>query len=179
MAKKRKRHRSLRMVGQYRALNNLPESHIARRTVIAHDECRRSCVGKEIAWPGRESESFDQEWYSELLGREFSFSSFAYCFISFTLTMEEWINHPPTVTDVEKDDLIRLPLLLILLDECEAAATRDENRSVISCISKARDFFNLWRESILLRVKEDDLPMPNLRKQADPRRTLFPESSWF
>lgn len=164
MAKTRKRRRSLQMVGENRPLNDLPESHIARRTVIAHENCCRECVGQEVAWPGHGEDAFDQRWHSDLLQREFSFSSFAYCFISFNLVMDEWIAHPPQVTKAEVDGLSHLPLLQALVDECEAAARQDENVRVQRCVSQVREFLALWEESIRLRISEDGLGFPTARE---------------
>jgi hypothetical protein len=167
------------MVGRNRPLNKLPESHIARRTVIALANCRRDCVGQEIPWPGREEEAFDQSWFSELLQRDFSFSSFAYAFISIDLVMHEWMSHPPHVTEAETNVLVRTPLLHTLLAECDAAALRDNNSRVSACISTIRDFLNSWEESVRRRIVEDGLSLPEIHEPENARRELFPDSPWW
>lgn len=178
MGNERTQTRSSLMVGKNRPLNELPESHVARRTVVSHADCRRDCVGKEIPWPGREDEAFDQKWYSELLKRDFSFSSFAYAYISFTLVMDEWITHPKNVTEAERNALVRIPLLCVLLSECEAAATQERNSRVQKCVAQIRRFLRLWEESIRLRIVEDGLHIPQIDEPENPRQELFPDSPW-
>ncbi|MCA9234108.1 MAG: hypothetical protein KDA44_01460 [Planctomycetales bacterium] len=166
------------MVGQNRPLHELPESHVARRTVIAHTNCHRHCVAKEIPWPGSGKEPFDQKWHSKLLGREFAFSSFAYAFISFDLVMTEWNTHPPHVTDAEVNDLVRIPLLRTLLTECEAAAEQTKNVHVQKCVRQIHEFLDLWDESIRLRIQQDGLEVPRVQEPDNPRQELFPGSPW-
>jgi hypothetical protein len=150
----------------------LPESHPARQALICHAECRRDCVGREIAWIGPEADAFDQSWESVLLGREFRFSSFAYCFVSIDLVLEEWLSHPAFVTDDERHGLAALPLQNVLLDECEKAARQEQNTRVLLCVEKVRRRNRLLLESIHDRISGDGLSLPPACEAGDPCEIL-------
>ena len=124
--------------------NELPQDHLA---YDAHFECRHECVGKEIPWRGRENEAFDQEWHSESDGHNWSFSSFAYAFISFDLQLLDVIEQQDTTHDEEhfRDRLARARALLY---ECEQAARQNNNERILDCIDKARRFFDLWENAV-------------------------------
>jgi hypothetical protein len=63
-------------------LLKLEESHPARRVLAAHVECRDRCVGQELGLNG--SKVIEQKWYSRIDQRTWTFSGFAYMYLSFT-----------------------------------------------------------------------------------------------
>ncbi|HUE71077.1 MAG TPA: hypothetical protein VMP01_09325 [Pirellulaceae bacterium] len=140
-----------------RPILELPKDHPAHATLVARFECQRQCAGREIPWPGREDAAVDQEWHSSLDGHSWRFSGFVYSFVCFDLILNEWIDHPPHVTESEKATLTKLPDLHGLLDECQAAALRDANAPVLEMIPIVRRFFSLWEKSIRLRIEQDGL----------------------
>ena len=138
-------------------LSELPDSHPAKMVLFAHGQCRRDCVGKEIPWRGHESEAFDQEWRSQLTGRKFLFSSYAYMFISFDLILEEWLNHPPHATESEKQMFGYIKLQNALLDECEQAATKEDNTRILALLPQIRKYNDLRLQAITERWRIDEL----------------------
>jgi len=169
--------RGLRIHSENAPLIELPDSHIAKLTVIAHAECWRDCVGQELSWPGRESEAFDQEWRSILLDGPFSFSSYAYSFIAFDLILHEWLTHPAFVTEPEKNAIVAVPLLDALLDECECAANAEQNARVLDRILRIRGFNNLQIEAIKARWATDGLEPPQIPDQPGVLEALRLRSS--
>ena len=149
--------RGLRIHPANNPLLALPDTHPAKQTIIAHAECRRDCVGHEIEWPGQET--FEQDWQSCLLGRRFSFSSYAYCFLSFDLILKEWISRPLHVTNDERWLVAAIPLQDALLGECEVAAKEQSNDLVLNRLPQIRGFNGLRLESIARRLEDDGLEM--------------------
>ena len=143
-------------------LRELPDSHSAKLALIAHAECRRDCVGRKIEWPERGCEAFDQAWHSRLIGRRFSFSSYAYCFLSFDLILEEWITHPTAVTESEKRVVAAIRLQETLLDECERAARNEGNTRVLERVPQVRRFNELRLRAIRERWAADGLEIPQI-----------------
>jgi hypothetical protein len=143
----------LRIHPKNNPLAALPESHPAKRLVIAHAECCRDCAGRDIPW--RDREAIDQEWNSEIEGRRKTFSGFVYEHICFDLVLEPWLARPPVMTDYEKWIQGRLPRLRGLLDECERAAKADQNPKIIEMVNQVRGYLDLWDEAISRRMSED------------------------
>lgn len=131
----------------------LPDSHPAKRLLFAHAECRRDCAGRDVPWRNREA--IDQEWDSKIEGRRKTFSAFVYEHICFDLVLESWLERPPAVTDGEKWIQDRLPRLRALLNECEQAASADENRKIVEMVNQVRRYLDLWDEAINRRISED------------------------
>lgn len=141
--------RGLRIHSKNNPLASLPDSHPAKRLIIAHAECRRDCVGREISWRGREA--VDQDWDSEITGRHMTFSGFMYQHLSFDLVLELWLER---VSDCEKMGREYLPRLRGLLNECERAATIDHNHKIIDMVNQVRGYLNLWDEVITTRLQD-------------------------
>jgi len=127
-------------------------------------------VGHEIEWPGQEA--FEQQWQSRLIGRKFSFSTYAYCFLSFDLILEEWISRPPRVTEHERRLVAAIPLQETLLDECELAAKEQANDLVLNRLPQIRRFNRLRLESIARRLEDDGLEMPEPPVNRNPLELL-------
>jgi hypothetical protein len=144
--------RGLRIHRKNDPLAALPDSHPAKRLIIAHAECRRDCAGRDIPWPGREC--VDQEWDSEIAGRHMTFSGFMYEHLCFDLVLESWLERP---SDRERMVRDRLPRLRGLLDECQRAATADQNHKLIEMVNQVRGYLDLWDEAINCRIREEHI----------------------
>ena len=137
----------------YPLLSKYSASHPAVRVLQVQAEARDVCVGKEIEWPALGNRAVDQEWFSVVDKRTWRFSSFAYCFISFDFENFGWLEAEKSgLQPFEFEFLHELPRLRELLDECEFAATTDENSDVLPLIAKAREFFDAFEESIFARL---------------------------
>jgi hypothetical protein len=130
----------------------LPDSHPAKRLIIAHAECWRDCAGRDIPSPRRES--IDQEWDSEIAGRHMTFSGFMYEHLCFDLVLESWLESPSACEQMLQD---RLPRLRGLLDECHRAATAGQNHKLIQMVNQVRRYLDLWDEAINRRIREDHI----------------------
>jgi hypothetical protein len=153
-------------------LSELPASHPAKLLLLAHGQCRRDCVGREIEYHGHEEEAFDQEWESQLLERRFRFSSYAYAFISFELILDEWLTHPGYVTESEKLAVASIPFHSILLDECEQAAKEGGNVRILERLAQVREWLELRLLAIKARWIEDNLEPPEIPVVIDPFQAL-------
>ncbi len=140
-----------------RPLFDLAPTHPAAYALISHANCREQCVGHEIAWPGKESEAFDQEWYSDIEKRVLRFSTFAYEFISYDLVLDGWIERSPGLTESESRILEDAPRLRTLMDECERAARTDENPQVLQRIPIVREWIAALENAVLYRKDVDDI----------------------
>ena len=125
-----------------------------------------------LRWPrdriaGHESDAFDQSWQSRLVGRKFSFSAYAYCFIAYDLVLKEWVCRPSHVTDSEVALLTAIPHLNILLDECELVAKNGQNENVLERLPQIRRYNELQLQSIHRRLADDGLESPSLSVDRD------------
>jgi hypothetical protein len=145
--------RGLRICRKNDPLAALLDSHPAKRLIIAHAECCRDCAGREIPWPGREA--IDQEWDSEIAGRRTTFSDFMYEHLCFDLVLEPWLERLSDCQVMLRD---RLPRMRGLLDECQRAATIDQNHKIIDMVNQVRAYLDLWDETINRRIREGRLP---------------------
>lgn len=138
-------------------LLKLPALHPARVALNAHLEARIECVGREIPWPGMAEEPIEQRWFSQIDQRNWTFSGFAYSFISFSLILDGWLSKSTNPDPCENAFLSEVSRLRGLLAECEQAAREAGNRRVIPLIEKARRFFDAYEESIRTRVGDTRL----------------------
>jgi hypothetical protein len=137
----------------------LPESHPAHRFLRAFIECRRDCVGREAS-----NDSVDQKWFSERDGRLWSYSEFAYRFLSFDIVLDGWLTHAPRRTRNEEQWIAQLPRWRELLSECKEAAELDNNRAVLPIIAQVFGMFELWEECVVRRdtaIEKDYPPSAN------------------
>jgi len=128
--------------------------------VLAHAVAWRDCVGNEIPWQGKEEEAFDQEWNSALTGTNYSFSSYGYTFLAYNFILDGWVSRPNSLTDCETGEIFHIPILNKLLDECETAASNEDNHRVLKLIPLIRRFNALHMEAIELRIEVDRLSRP-------------------
>ena len=128
-----------------REIFNLPESHPARRFLCAFIECRRNCVGRECS-----DDPIDQEWFSECDRHAWSYSRFAYEFLSFDIVLDGWLTHAEKRTPDEQSWLVQLPRFRQLLNECKSAAECDNNRAIFPVIAQVLRMFELWEQMYYL-----------------------------
>ena len=133
-------------------LLKLPVDHPAHIALIIHAECANHCVGREIPWPDSPDKPIDHTWYSAMDQRIWTFSGFAYSFISFDLVLDGWINGQTHLQPFEQSFLEELPRLRGLLAECECSAKADSNTGVLPLIKKTNEFFFAFERSIIARV---------------------------
>ena len=134
-------------------LNKYRIDHPAVHALELHAEARDVCVGKEIEWPEIGNRAIDQEWFSIIDQRNWTFASFAYAFISFDLVLYGWLGEELSrLQPFEEDFLHELPRLRELLDECESEANAGGNDEILPLIAKVREFFNAFEKSIVVRT---------------------------
>jgi hypothetical protein len=136
-----------------------PERHPARQFLEAFMACRRDCVGREIDFKDPSRVPIDQRWLSPTDGKLWTFSSFAYQFLSFTLVLDGWLSSASAMTDTERMQLHQIPVLRRLMHECEASALKDGNHGIVELVRRVLNLLDLWERCIRQRVTStDELP---------------------
>ncbi len=132
--------------------SSFPSDHPARMYLLEFFRVRDEVCGRDIAWAERPS--IEQEWDSSLLQRPFSFSAFAYCFVSYTLVMEEWFDDrfSEVPSDSEKEYIRQLQMKLALLQECANAARSDDNDEILRFVEMVRSLLVMGTEAIAHRI---------------------------
>lgn len=141
-------------------LVSLPDDHPAKVALISHARCKMNSVGREIPWPGRERDAVEQAWISKVTGKRETFSSLTYQFVSLTLILDGWLNHPPTITALEHRVLKEIPKAREMLGECRIAAESENNQRILELLPDAEIFFAAWEESVRARLLVDAIPFP-------------------
>jgi hypothetical protein len=122
--------------------------HPARRFLEAFVRCRQDCVGRELG-------GVDQEWFSEALGRDYSFSSFAYEYLSFDVELDGWLQNAPDLTDSETAMLAVIPRIEELMVECTTVALAESNSEVVTMCKQVVHLCRLWTECIDSRLRAE------------------------
>jgi hypothetical protein len=129
-------------------LFDLPESHPAKRFLCAFVACLDECVGREIPYRGKEDLAADEDWFSLHDGRVWSFSSFAYIYLAFTVELDGWLTGAATATRDEIGTMTRLPYLRTLMRECKDACVADRNEAVLAMVEQVENLIDLWEACI-------------------------------
>ena len=108
------------------AIHDLPDAHPARRFLKAFAECRRQCVGREL-----DPEPIDQSWESAIDGKTWTFSAFAYAFLSFDVVLDDWTPNAPRLTRSKVDALATIPIARALLEELLSHGRSRSSRKVL------------------------------------------------
>jgi hypothetical protein len=132
-----------------------PADHPARKFLEAFIACRRECVGREVAFENSARKPIDQKWESSTDGITWTFSRFAYTFLSFELVLDGWLSRAPTLTNSEKANLAQIPLLRRLMAECRAAAVTGGNTDIIMLTERVTEMLNLWERCTRYRLSQD------------------------
>jgi hypothetical protein len=122
--------------------------HPARRFLEAFVRCRQDCVGREMG-------GVDQEWLSETSGRDYSFSSFAYEYLSFDVELDGWLQNAPDLTDSEKAMLAGIAQIEELMAECTTVAIAESNSEVVTMCEQVVRMCRLWNECIDSRLRAE------------------------
>ena len=126
-----------------RVFAEFPEGHPVRRYWIEFHRVQREVVGRDIEWPGRPR--IDQEWFSQLLQKPFSFSSYAYCFISCDINLAGWslTEFENSPSPIEQHHIQQFQMKQALLTECAQAAAADKNEPILTFVELARSVLEL------------------------------------
>ena len=80
-----------------------------------------------------------------------TFSGFMYEHLCYDLILESCLEKP---SDYEKMVREILPRQRGLLDECQNAATANQNHKLIEMLNQVRAYLDLWDEAINRRIEE-------------------------
>jgi hypothetical protein len=97
----------------------------------------------------------DQEWLSGALGRDYSFSSFAYEYLSFDVELDGWLQNAPGLTDSEKAMLAGIAQIEELMAECKTVALAESNSDVVTMCEQVVHMCRLWNECIDSRLRAE------------------------
>jgi hypothetical protein len=132
-----------------RQLLELPDSHPAKRFLLAFIVCGEECLGREIGWG--DNQAIEQEWYSETDGKHWTFSGFAYSYLAFDIELDGYLANAPKLTEEEEFVLGKLPYLRTLMSECSAAARAADNQPILELVSLVVKMLELWERAIRYR----------------------------
>jgi len=106
-------------------------------------QVRQEVCGRDISWPSQPR--IEQEWDSVLLQKRFSFSAFAYCFISLTLTMDEWFDDRfySSPSEWEKQCIAQLAMKQMLRDESAVSARCQGNDAILHFVEMVRSLLEM------------------------------------
>jgi hypothetical protein len=133
-----------------KAIFALPAEHPARRFLEQFIDCRDHCVAREIGTP--DNPPIEQTWDSQVEGRRYAFSSFAYKYLAFDVVLDGWLTSAPGMTDTERDILEMLPTVRSLLAECHNAATKEGNIAILPLLGKVKIILDLGEKCITSRL---------------------------
>ena len=127
----------------------LDRSHPARRFLEAFIDCLSNCVGRHYGFDGQIP--IDQEWTSSTDGRKWTFSGFAYAFLSFDIVLDGFLQGVPHLTESEAAATEELPKLRLMMDECAQAARQDRNSDILELTDQVQRMLGLWDEYLGFR----------------------------
>jgi hypothetical protein len=125
----------------------LEDSHPAKKFLSAFIECRGNCVGLELD----PDEPIDQEWESATDGRVWTFSGFAYTFLSLDLALDDFHQSVPPPTESTATWPWDLPRLRSLMHECARSARESGNNEIVELTDEVLRMFELWDEYLSFR----------------------------
>ena len=128
---------------------DLDDSHPAKRFLEAFVDCLANCVTRELGLDGRRP--IDQEWKSASDGRTWTFSGFAYAFLSFDIVLDGFLTNAASLMPSEVWAAERLPLLRSMVNECAQAARQDGNSEILELTDQVRGMLDLWEQYLSFR----------------------------
>jgi hypothetical protein len=132
-----------------RPVFELDDAHPPKRFLQAFIECRTECVGRELA--PSDKVAIDQKWSSSTDGRDWSFSAFAYGFLSTDIELDGFLRSEPCLTESELWALAQVPRFRRLMAECRSAAERSENSDCLGLVSIVERMLDRWGEYLSYR----------------------------
>jgi hypothetical protein len=134
-------------VSFYSVVLALDHWHPAKRFLSAFIECRGDCVGLHLD----RREPIEQQWESATDGRLWTFSGFAYAFLSTDLLLDEFHQCAPSANEANLDWPWNLPRVRALMHECSEAARECGNGEILNLTDDILKMFDLWEEYLHFR----------------------------
>jgi hypothetical protein len=125
----------------------LDNSHPAKQFLLAFIECRDDCVGLELG----PDEPIDQEWKSVTDDKVWTFSGFAYSFLSLDIALDDFHQSMPRPNESNANWLWDLTRLKCLMNECAQASRQSGNNEILEATEKVLKMFNLWEDYLKFR----------------------------
>jgi hypothetical protein len=125
----------------------LDDSHPAKRFLSAFIECRDNCVGLELG----PDEPIDQEWESLTDGRVWTFSGFAYTFLSLDLLLDEFHQSIPCPNESNANWPWNLRRVRSLMNECAQAARQSGKDEILELTDQVLQMLSLWEQYLSFR----------------------------
>jgi hypothetical protein len=125
----------------------LDDSHPAKKFLSAFIECRSNCVGLELD----PDEPIDQEWESFTDGRVWTFSGFAYAFLSLDIALDDFHQRFPCPTESNTDWPWDLSRSRSLMRECAQAARQSGNNEILELTDDVLKMLGLWEDYLNFR----------------------------
>lgn len=125
----------------------LDDSHPAKRFLSAFIECRNNCVGLELD----PEAPIDQKWESSTDGHVWTFSGFAYAFLSLDIALDDFHHTTPCPTESSTDWPWNLPRFRSLIHECANAARQSGNNEILELTDQVLEMVGLWEEYLKFR----------------------------
>jgi hypothetical protein len=132
-----------------RPVFKLDDAHPAKKFLRAFISCKRNCVGRHHDWTGLRP--IEQAWTSASDGKLWTFSKFAYSYLSLDIVLEGFLRELPQLTEEEVDVQRQIPLLRSLMEECAQAAERDDNRDILELTDQVLTMLSLWEQYLDFR----------------------------
>jgi hypothetical protein len=132
-----------------RPVFELDDAHPAKQFLTAFIECRSNCVGRELDPPGQTP--IDQEWQSATDGKTWTFSAFAYRYLSVDIVVDGFLTNAPRWTPSELGAIERLPQYRALMSECAQAAQQSGNTDCLELVDEVVGMLKLWDEYLEFR----------------------------
>jgi hypothetical protein len=128
----------------------LDDMHPAKRFLEAFLDCLDDCVGRQHGLKGT---PIDHEWRSATDGRLWTFSGFAYTFLSYDIELDGFLTNAPALTESETDAIGKIPKLREYMRECAEACRRDGNKEILALTDQVNQLLDLWEEYIRFRQR--------------------------
>ena len=125
----------------------LDNSHPAKQFLLAFIECRDDCVGLELG----PDEPIDQEWKSLTDDRVWTFSGFAYEFLSLDLLFDDFHQRVPCPNEANFNWPWNLPRVKSLMNECAEAARQSGNTEILELTDQVLEMLSLWEQYLSYR----------------------------
>ena len=127
-----------------RRILDLDDAHPAKKFLRAFIECREDCVGRELGSGGQVP--IEQTWLSAVDGKRWTFSDFAYAFLSRELALDEIVTGTPFEPGLRSRLPKELPPVRQMLTECAQAARENGNDEIVELTDQVQRMFDLWEE---------------------------------
>lgn len=141
----------------HRRVLECDDSHPAKRFLQAFLHCKQICVGRHYDFNGQEA--VEQTWTSSTDGRTWTFSGFAYAFLSLDIVLDGFLEDARVLTSSEIDALRQVPVLQTMMEECAEAADYCGNGVVHELSEQVLKMLRLWQEYLDYRKEVSSRPV--------------------